>query len=107
MDDLANRTFSIIHTEWSYGFGGQEHRILLECREMDRRGRRVMVVSRPEATLLPRAEKASIPVPTRSSAYPYAVRAMTRIFGDTVTAMEERTEVFFSHLAVANGVSLP
>jgi glycosyltransferase involved in cell wall biosynthesis len=75
--------WSIVHTEWSDGFGGQEHRILLECREMMRRGHRAAIVCRPEALLLGRAGDAGIPVipvPIRSSADLAAVAAMVRIF---------------------------
>ncbi len=75
--------WSIVHTEWSDGFGGQEHRILLECREMMRRGHKVAIVCRPEASLLAKAGEAGIPVaavPIRSSADVAAVAAMVRIF---------------------------
>lgn len=75
--------WSIVHTEWSDGFGGQEHRILLECREMMRRGHEALIVCRPEALLLVRAREAGIPVGAvsiRSSADMAAVAAMVRIF---------------------------
>jgi len=75
--------WSIVHTEWSDGFGGQEHRILLECREMMRRGHEALIVCRPESLLLARAREAGIPaaaVPIRSSADMAAVAAMVRIF---------------------------
>jgi glycosyltransferase involved in cell wall biosynthesis len=75
--------WSIVHTEWSDGFGGQEHRILLECREMMRRGHESLIVCRPEALLLARARDAGIPVepvPIRSSADVAAVAAMVQIF---------------------------
>ena len=75
--------WSIVHTEWSDGFGGQEHRIVLECREMMRRGHEAAVVCRPEALLLARARDAGIPVlpvPIRSSADVAAVAGMVRIF---------------------------
>jgi glycosyltransferase involved in cell wall biosynthesis len=75
--------WSIVHTEWSDGFGGQEHRILLECREMIRRGHEALIVCRPESLLLARAEEAGIPaaaLPIRSSADIAAAAAMVRIF---------------------------
>ena len=75
--------WSVVHTEWSDGFGGQEHRILLECREMIRRGHRALVVCRPEAELRRRAEEAGVPVhplPIRSSFDPGAVAGMVRLF---------------------------
>jgi glycosyltransferase involved in cell wall biosynthesis len=76
-------TWSIVHTEWSDGFGGQEHRILLECGEMIRRGHRAAVVCRPEAEILRKAGEAGIPVhpmPIRSSFDPAAVAGMVRLF---------------------------
>lgn len=75
--------WSIVHTEWSDGYGGQEHRIVLECREMMRRGHEAAIVCRPEAALLDKARDAGIPsvaVPIRSSADPAAVVSMVRIF---------------------------
>jgi glycosyltransferase involved in cell wall biosynthesis len=75
--------WSIVHTEWSDGFGGQEHRILLECREMMRRGHDALIVCRPESLLMTRAREAGIPasaVPIRSSADFASVAAMLRIF---------------------------
>lgn len=75
--------WSIVHTEWSDGFGGQEHRILLECREMLRRGHRVLIACRPEAELFPKAREAGIPVtpvPIRSSADLSSIRALFSLF---------------------------
>jgi glycosyltransferase involved in cell wall biosynthesis len=75
--------WSVVHTEWSDGFGGQEHRILLECGEMIRRGHRAVVVCRPEAELRRRAEEAGIPVhpmPIRSSFDAGAIAGMVRLF---------------------------
>jgi glycosyltransferase involved in cell wall biosynthesis len=79
----GRKMWSIVHTEWSDGFGGQEHRILLECREMMRRGHEALIVCRPESLLLAKARESGIsaaPVPIRSSADLAAVAAMVRIF---------------------------
>ena len=86
--------WSIVHTEWSDGFGGQEHRILLECREMIRRGHRVRIACRPEAELYPKAREAGIPVtpvPIRSSADLSAIRALFSLF------RRERVHVVNTH----------
>lgn len=75
--------WSIVHTEWSDGFGGQEHRILLECREMIRRGHRVRIACRPEAELFPKAQEAGIPVtpvPFRSAADLSSIRSLFSLF---------------------------
>ena len=83
-DDRARVVkWSIVHTEWSDGFGGQEHRILLECGEMIRRGHRAAVVCRPEAEIRHKAGEAGVPVhpmPIRSSFDPAAVAGMIRLF---------------------------
>lgn len=86
--------WSIVHTEWSDGFGGQEHRILLECREMAGRGHRVRIACRPEAELFAKAREAGIPVtpvPIRSSADLSAIRALFRLF------RRERVQVVNTH----------
>jgi len=75
--------WSIVHTEWSDGFGGQEHRILLECGEMARRGHRVHIACRSEAALFSKAKEAGIPVtpvPIRSSADLNAIRILFSLF---------------------------
>jgi glycosyltransferase involved in cell wall biosynthesis len=75
--------WSIVHTEWSDGFGGQEHRILLECREMIRRGHRVQIACRPDAELYQKAQEMGMPVtpvPIRSSADLTAIRILFSLF---------------------------
>jgi glycosyltransferase involved in cell wall biosynthesis len=86
--------WSIVHTEWSDGFGGQEHRILLECREMARRGHRVHIACRPVAALFSKAKEAGIPVTPvsiRSSADPTAIRSLFSLF------LRERVQVVNTH----------
>ncbi|NJD61926.1 MAG: glycosyltransferase family 4 protein, partial [Deltaproteobacteria bacterium] len=86
--------WSIVHTEWSDGFGGQEHRILLECREMLRRGHRVRIACRPEAALFPKAREAGIPatpVAIRSSADLSSIRALFSLF------RRERVQIVNTH----------
>ncbi|NNG47614.1 MAG: glycosyltransferase [Deltaproteobacteria bacterium] len=94
--------WSIVHTEWSDGFGGQEHRILLECREMIRRGHRVRIACRPDAVLFPKAREAGIPVtpvPIRSSADLPAVRTLFSLF------RRERVQVVNTHSGKASWVA--
>ncbi|MGZ8429697.1 MAG: glycosyltransferase family 4 protein [Candidatus Deferrimicrobiaceae bacterium] len=76
-------SWTIVHTEWSSGFGGQEHRILIESREMTRRGHRVLVACPPDAALGPKARDAGIPVteiPIRAALDPAAVASLARLF---------------------------
>ena len=53
---------SILHTESSTGWGGQEIRILTEARGMLDRGHRVMLLTPPEAEILPAARRMGVPV---------------------------------------------
>ncbi|MEO5366375.1 MAG: glycosyltransferase [Magnetococcus sp. WYHC-3] len=54
-------TLSIIHTESSLGWGGQELRVLTEAAGCVRRGHRVMLLAPPQATLLQRAAEFGVP----------------------------------------------
>ncbi len=59
---VASSRFSILHTEWSDGWGGQERRILSEMRGMAERGHRVILATRPHAQLAAKARAAGIEV---------------------------------------------
>jgi glycosyltransferase involved in cell wall biosynthesis len=56
------RPLSILHTESSIGWGGQEIRILTEARGMMDRGHRVTLITPSEAEIAPAAEQRGIPV---------------------------------------------
>ena len=56
------RPLSIVHTENSCGWGGQEIRILTEARGFLDRGHRVTLVAPGEAPIAPAAERLGIPV---------------------------------------------
>jgi glycosyltransferase involved in cell wall biosynthesis len=56
------RRLSIVHTENSCGWGGQEIRILTEARGMQNRGHRVTLVAPAEAPIAPAGEKIGLPV---------------------------------------------
>lgn len=55
-------TLSILHTESSIGWGGQEIRILTEARGMLERGHKVMLLTPPSAEMLPAAKRMGVPV---------------------------------------------
>ncbi len=57
-----NRSLSILHTESSTGWGGQEIRILTEARGMLDRGHRVMLLTPPNAGIVPAARRMGVPV---------------------------------------------
>ncbi|MHB8067758.1 MAG: glycosyltransferase family 4 protein [Desulfobaccales bacterium] len=56
------KTYTILHTESSLGWGGQERRILAEAQAMRERGHRLLLAADPRGELLSRGEKAGFPV---------------------------------------------
>ena len=52
---LPHRTYTILHTESSLGWGGQERRILAEAEAMQRRGHRLLLACDPRGELYRRA----------------------------------------------------
>ncbi len=56
------KTLSILHTESSIGWGGQEIRILTEAKGMMARGHKVMLLTPPNAEMLPVGQKMGVPV---------------------------------------------
>ncbi len=74
--------FRILHTEWSMGWGGQEQRILLECRKMEERGHRMLIACQPGSGILGRARACGLrteEVVIRGSFDPRAILALRRI----------------------------
>ena len=61
---MNNKPLSILHTESSTGWGGQEIRILTEAAGMIARGHKVVLVTPPEAQIAPAAVKRGIPTVT-------------------------------------------
>ncbi|MBM4285593.1 MAG: glycosyltransferase family 4 protein [Deltaproteobacteria bacterium] len=55
------RAYTILHTEASLGWGGQEHRILAEARAMRARGHRLLIAADRRSALLWRARAAGFP----------------------------------------------
>ena len=52
------RTYTILHTESSLGWGGQERRILAEAAAMRARGHRLLLACDPRGELFPRGQRA-------------------------------------------------
>jgi len=61
---IKNKTssFSLLHTEWSSGWGGQEIRILAESLAFKNRGISVKIAAQPNGQLIDRARNAGIEV---------------------------------------------
>ena len=76
---------TILHTEASKGWGGQENRILNEAIGLTQRGARVLIAAQPESGLARRAEQQGIPVhlvPMRSNFDFKALAQLRRIMRD-------------------------
>jgi glycosyltransferase involved in cell wall biosynthesis len=52
--------YTLIHTEWSKGWGGQEIRVLDEAISFSKRGYRVSIISQPDSQLYAKASNAGI-----------------------------------------------
>lgn len=59
--DMAE-CFRILHTEWSSGWGGQEQRIVQECRKMIELGHTVILACQPGSGILAKAREQGVPV---------------------------------------------
>jgi glycosyltransferase involved in cell wall biosynthesis len=58
----GKRNYTILHTESSLGWGGQEHRVLAEARIMRHRGHRLLIAGDPRGELYRRANREGFPV---------------------------------------------
>jgi len=59
---ITLRPYTILHTESSLGWGGQERRILAEAVAMEERGHRLLLACDPRGELFPRARRAGFTV---------------------------------------------
>ncbi len=59
---MGKEIITILHTESSIGWGGQEMRILLESQELIKRGFRVILACNPRGRIADRAERAGLSV---------------------------------------------
>jgi len=77
---LPPRTFTILHTESSLGWGGQERRILAEAAAMQGRGHRVLLACDPRGALYQRAPaRGFAPVPLACGGWSGNLRAWWRL----------------------------
>lgn len=75
-------TFTILHTEWSSGWGGQEMRIMAESVAFQARGHCMLIAAQPGSQLLARAAEAgltAIPLKIRKGVDLLAAAACLRI----------------------------
>jgi glycosyltransferase involved in cell wall biosynthesis len=91
------RSWTILHTEFSKGWGGQEMRTVEEARLVAARGHRVILVARPECRILPHAQAAGLPTHAlgmRHSADLTAVLGLCRLL------RRERADLINTHSSV-------
>jgi len=73
---------TVLHTESSMGWGGQENRSLQESKELTKRGHRAIILCPPGSGLMKNALRAGVPtagVRIRSSLDPVAIYFVTRL----------------------------
>lgn len=86
--------FNILHTEWSSGWGGQEQRIVLECRKIIGLGHRVILACQPDSGILPRALAEGIPVERVRIRSGSDIRAILQLIG---IIRRERIDIVNTH----------
>ena len=94
----------ILHTEWSDGWGGQEHRIYHEMRGLAARGHEVTLVTRPQCRIREKAAAAGIPVvnlPLRKALDLGSIAALRRLL------REKQVEVVNTHSGVDSWIGGP
>ena len=75
----AETKYRILHTEWSSGWGGQEQRIILECRKAMERGHEALIACQPGSGILAKAQTAGIPTATMAMRSAYDPGAILRL----------------------------
>jgi glycosyltransferase involved in cell wall biosynthesis len=97
------RSYTILHTEASWGWGGQERRILAEALAMRRRGHRLLLACDPRGDLFVRGRVAGLPV------FPLAFGGR-RNFGAVLALRrllrDERVEILNTHSSLDSWVGL-
>lgn len=91
------RSVTVLHTEWSTGWGGQEIRIINEARGVAAHGHRVVIVAGPDCRILGQARSAGLPtytLPMRRAMDPGAVLRLARII------RREHVDILNTHSSV-------
>jgi glycosyltransferase involved in cell wall biosynthesis len=74
------QVFSILHTERSKTLGGQEQRIILECRKLMALGHRVVIACQPGSAILKKAGENGIPAEAVTMRGQFDLRAIRDIY---------------------------
>ena len=97
MEKGTDKKFTILHTEWSEGWGGQEIRILLEMREHRRQGQGVYLLCPPRTKLAEEAGGLGIEVIPHKIKSPWEPGSIRRIKN---LIRELKIEVLHTHSSV-------
>lgn len=87
----------ILHTEWSQGWGGQEIRIVAECRAFISRGYDMLLAARPDSRIFARAKEAGVrvfPVWFNSPVNPFTVLELMDL------ARREKVDIIHTHSSI-------
>ncbi|MFH0787243.1 MAG: glycosyltransferase family 4 protein, partial [Pseudomonadota bacterium] len=96
-----DKRFKILHTEWSQGFGGQEHRILLEIACHLRQGHKVLLLCTPGCPLFKAAEKQGLDLIPLKIRHPFDLQALGKI---KKIIQDQGIEVLHTHSSVDSWV---
>jgi glycosyltransferase involved in cell wall biosynthesis len=78
--NCPDQSFRILHIEWSSGWGGQEQRIILECKKIMEMGHFVIIGCQPGSGLMERAIQAGIHVEKLVIRQSYDIKAILDTF---------------------------
>jgi glycosyltransferase involved in cell wall biosynthesis len=95
--------YTVLHTEWSLSWGGQEIRILTECRELLADGHRPLLAGRPGAPILAAAAGEGVETRELALAGPWDLASARRL---RRLIREERVDILHTHASVDSWVGL-
>jgi len=95
---------TILHTESSRQWGGQEQRILLEAVELKKRGYRLIIACRPDSRLLPRAGEKGIETRIIDIRSAFSPRALVKLI---FLIFRERVDIINTHSSKDSWLATP
>lgn len=91
------KPITILHTEWSDGWGGQEIRILEECLGMKARGHRVLLAGAPKGRLRTRCQESGLDFHPLAMSAPYDLPALLKLCN---LLKKEKVDIIQTHSSV-------
>ncbi len=88
---------NILHTEWSDGMGGQEKRVLFECRGLQDRGHSITLVCREHGKIKEKASEQGIEVITLPFRTPYDIESIIKL---TKILKKKRIHIINTHSGI-------